>query len=503
MNGVEAPPIGGFVRAALIVLVVLFAGWLLLAWVLIKRPLLGIPAAAFVALVLLVGMHDAQALAIYLVGALLVWRTAHRSSFDRLVGRPLRCRWVRWWVYERRWRHTMILSGLGKRTRAGVRESVPKIQTVKSSHWCDRVLVRLLLGQCTEDFERAAPGLAHSFGARSCRVREEGPGRVWLEFMTADPLIETVPPLPAAAGEVDLQTVPIGRQENGELWRLPVRGTHVLIAGATGAGKGSVLQSLLRALGPAIRDGRVAVWAVDPKGGMELGPGRPMYARFAKTTPTDRPYDEIVELLEDLVRFMQHRSQDYDGVTRLHAPSREDPLIVLFVDEIANLTAYLTDRKLKDRILQALGVLLTQGRAVGIVVIAALQDPRKEVLTLRNLFPVRVALRLDEATQVDMVLGDGARDRGANCDTIPNALPGVAYVRIDGVREPTRVRASKIEDDDIAAMVKEYPAPRRGLDGEALFQAAEDDVDGEVIELPTAVRDRDQQPEGDGKRAVS
>ena len=132
--------------------------------------------------------------------------------------------------------------------------------------------MRLLLGQCTEDFERAAPSLAHSFGALSCRVREHGPGQVWLEFMTTDRLVETVPALQVPE-QVDLAGVPIGVQENGEPWRLPVRGTHVLIAGMTGAGKGSVLWSLLLGLGPEIRDGRVAVWAVDPKGGMELGPG--------------------------------------------------------------------------------------------------------------------------------------------------------------------------------------------------------------------------------------
>jgi len=454
-------------------------------------------AAVFVGLVLLVGMHDAQALVIYLLGALLVWRTAHRSSFDRLVGRRLRCRWVRWWVYERRWRHTMILSGLGKGAR--VREAVPKIQSVQSTPWCDRVLVRLLLGQCTEDFERAAPSLAHSFGARSCRVRELGPARLWLEFTTSDPLVQTVPAL-AIPDTVDLQAVAIGRREDGDPWCIPVRGTHVLIAGATGSGKGSVLWSLLRGLAPEIRDGRVAVWAIDPKGGMELGPGRPMYTRFATPTPTENPYDEIVQLLDDLVKVMQQRAQGLAGVTRLHEPTVREPLIVLVVDEIANLTAYLTDQAIKKRILQALGLLLTQGRAVGIDVIGALQDPRREVLALRNLFPLRVALRLDAPTEVDMVLGDGAREMGALCDRIPNRLPGVGYVRVDGVREPTRVRAGYVTDEDIAAMVAQYPAPRRGLDGEALFEAAEDDVDGEVIELPTA---RDKRPEDNGKRAAS
>jgi len=225
-----------------------------------------------------------------------------------------------------------------------------------------------------------------------------------------------------------------------------------------------------------------------------------MYARFAKTMPTDRPYDEIVQLLEDLVKVMQQRAQGLDGVTRLHEPTVQEPLIVLVVDEIANLTAYLTDQAVKKRILQALGLLLTQGRAVGIVVIGALQDPRREVLQLRNLFPLRVALRLDAPTEVDMVLCDGAREQGAACDRIPRSLPGVGYVRVDGVREPTRVRASKITDEDIAAMVAQYPAPRPGLDGEALFQAAEDDIDGEVVELPTA---RDEESQGDGKREAS
>jgi DNA segregation ATPase FtsK/SpoIIIE, S-DNA-T family len=192
--GQAAPDAGGLVRTVVIVVVVLVAGWLLLVWAVVKRPLLGIPVAVFAGLVVLVGMHDAQALAIYLLGALWVWRRAHRVSFDRVVGRRVRGRWVRWWRYERRWRNTMLQSGLGVRTR--VRESVPKIQTVTSTRWGDRVLVRMLLGQCTEDFERAAPELGHSFGAASCRVREDRPGFVWLEFTKRDRLIETVPALP-------------------------------------------------------------------------------------------------------------------------------------------------------------------------------------------------------------------------------------------------------------------------------------------------------------------
>jgi S-DNA-T family DNA segregation ATPase FtsK/SpoIIIE len=281
-----------------------------------------------------------------------------------------------------------------------------------------------------------------------------------------------------------------------------VLGTHILVAGMTGAGKGSVLWSLLRALGPEIRDGRVAVWAIDPKGGMELGPGRALYARFAVPSleDLDAPYERIAVLLEDAVNVMQRRAQGLaDGLIRKHTPTVAEPLVLVLIDEIANLTAYLTDRKAKDRINRALGLLLTQGRANAVCVVGALQDPRREVMTLRSLSPDKVGLRLDGPTEIDMVLGDSAREQGAYCDRIPASLPGVGYVRLDGVREPTRVRAGHVTDDDIAAMVRDY-TPRRRLDGEQLFQAAEDDVDADVIDLRTV---REDDPEGNGERRAS
>jgi S-DNA-T family DNA segregation ATPase FtsK/SpoIIIE len=129
------------------------------------------------------------------------------------------------------------------------------------------------------------------------------------------------------------------------------------------------------------------------------------------------------------------------------------------VDEIAFLTAYQADRKLRERTLAALATLTTQGRAVGYCVVAALQDPRKEVLNIRNLFPDKIALRLDEPSQVDMVLGDGARDRGAFCDEIssdPATGAGVAYVRLEAAPDPVRVRAAFVSDEDIRNMTTAY-----------------------------------------------
>jgi S-DNA-T family DNA segregation ATPase FtsK/SpoIIIE len=57
------------------------------------------------------------------------------------------------------------------------------------------------------------------------------------------------------------------------------------------------------------------------------------------------------------------------------------------------------------------------------------------------------------------VLGDGARDRGAACDQIssdPRIGAGVAFVRLEAVPDPVRVRAAFVSDDDIHAMTAAY-----------------------------------------------
>lgn len=129
----------GLADAFVMLLVALVAGWLVVVWAVVKRPILSVPVAVYAGLVVWLGAHDAQALAVYLVIALVVWRVVHKRSFQRLVGGRLRCWWRRLWVYERRWRSTLVLCGLGKRYR--LRESVPRIRTVQSNAWRDRVQI--------------------------------------------------------------------------------------------------------------------------------------------------------------------------------------------------------------------------------------------------------------------------------------------------------------------------------------------------------------------------
>jgi S-DNA-T family DNA segregation ATPase FtsK/SpoIIIE len=254
---------------------------------------------------------------------------------------------------------------------------------------------------------------------------------------------------------VDLRALAVGRREDGQIWLVRVHGTHMLIAGATGAGKASLLWSIVRALLPAMMAGLVKVWAADPKL-MELAYGRAIFDRYGRYAATP---EAIATMLEDAVAAMQARAALFAGKHREHTPTIDHPFIVILVDEVAFLTAYLSDRAIRDRIKAALATLTTQGRAAGFSVVAALQDPRKEVMSIRNLFPDRIAMRLDEPEQVDMVLGDGARDRGALADQISTdetTGAGVAYVRLATDPDPVRVRAAWVTDADIRTMAAEY-----------------------------------------------
>ena len=100
-------------------------------------------------------------------------------------------------------------------------------------------------------------------------------------------------------------------------------------------------------------------------------------------------------------------------------------------------------------------------------VLAAIQDPRKEVLPARGLFPTRIGLRLAEPAEVDMVHGDGMRDRGVLCDRISQSQPGVGYVVLDGDPSPMRVRFPYQQDDEIRDMARTY-GRLRVIDGDTI-----------------------------------
>jgi hypothetical protein len=409
-----------------------------------RRPLLTVPVVTVGLMWLVWGWLGLAGLAGLVLAPLAVLRVRAPEVFASRVVGPAVGQWRLLVTYRRLWRAGMIGAGLATR-HAGV-DYLPQITSAVSTGNVDELNVRLLYGQTPEDFADACEKLRHTFGVHRVAVVETRSGRVTVRFFRQDPLTAVVPALPVPQS-LDLAGLPVARMEDGGTYSLGLLGTHVLIAGASGAGKGSVLWSIIRALSPGITSGHVHLVGVDPKR-MELVFARGLFAELQ-----DRDPASMVDLLERLVTQMQNRADRLSGKTRQHTPSATDPAVVLVIDELASLTAYLPDRDLRNRVKAALSMLLSQGRAVGFYVIAALQDPRKEVIAFRDLFPTRILLRVTEPEHVDMVFGDGARDRGAVADQIPLSLPGVGYVLLEAVPAPVRVRFGHVTDTDLGELV--------------------------------------------------
>ncbi|MER6626078.1 hypothetical protein [Streptomyces sp. NPDC000931] len=158
-----------------------------------------------------------------------------------------------------------------------------------------------------------------------------GPRDITLEFPRNDALAEPLDAFPIPECP-DLGGPSVGKREDGIAWKLRLHGTHVLIAGVTGAGKGSVLWSAIRPMLPAIADGSAQVWGIDPKR-MELACGRDLFARYADTG------ESSVALLEHAVAEMQECAERKAGKRRSHTPTTADPFVVVVLVEVAFLTA--------------------------------------------------------------------------------------------------------------------------------------------------------------------
>jgi DNA segregation ATPase FtsK/SpoIIIE, S-DNA-T family len=297
-------------------------------------------------------------LASVIAAAAVAWRLAWPASWFRYIAAPMRGRWRRW-QYLRYWTAVITISGLAVRYRG--RLLLPLLGPVASTGYIDRLHVSPVAGQSAADFAKRADNLAHGFGALACRIRTAKPGAVVIELVRRDALASIIPALPVP-DHSDLAAVHVGRQEDGSPWLIRLHGSHVLVAGSTGAGKASVLWAIIRGILPELEAGTARILGADPKL-MELAYGRALFDRFGRYESDPAL---IVAMLEDAVADMQQRASALAGRHRSHRPTTVHPFTVLLVDEVAYLTAYQPDKKLPDGAIAAIATLTTQGRASGI-----------------------------------------------------------------------------------------------------------------------------------------
>jgi S-DNA-T family DNA segregation ATPase FtsK/SpoIIIE len=333
----------------------------------------------------------------------------------------------------------------GKTTTA-TKWTHPRVLSVGTSGHCLRITVRTRTGQTVDDLERAVPAIRDALRAHSARATVVSPATVRMEFVMRPHLSTAETAVPTA--RIATEGVELGRRENGSPWTLRIAERQTLTVGCSGSGKGSIFWGIAGGFGPAVKAGVVRLLAIDLKYGIEVAIGSPLFTTVATTEAA------AAQLLQKLEELMDRRGNQMAGTARAHKPAADNPLLVLLIDELAGLTAYMTDANLKKQVAGSLSRILTKGRGLGIVVVAFMQDPRKEILPMRGLFTQTIALRLRSRDEVAMVLGDGLADAAPAHRISPNE-PGTGYV-IDEDGQVTKVRADFWTDDQISSVAKKY-----------------------------------------------
>lgn len=208
------------------------------------------------------------------------------------------------------------------------------------------------MGQTVEDLERAVPAIRDAAGAHSARSAVVSPGTLRIELVMREEL-STVGHA-ASPTALAKTRVTLGRCENGSAWTLPLRGRHTLTVGCSGAGKGSVFWGIAGGLGPAVAAGAVRLVGIDLKYGIELSVGSGLFTTIA-TTEAD-----AVETLAVLEKLMDKRGNAMAGRTRDHVPTTASPLVVVLIDELAGVTAYMSDPALRKEAATSLSRILTR-----------------------------------------------------------------------------------------------------------------------------------------------
>lgn len=216
--------------------------------------------------------------------------------------------------------------------------------------------------------------------------------------------------------------IPLATTKQGEAWSLPLH--HTLIAGVTGAGKGSVIQGMVRQLAPFITKAEVVLYGADPKRA-ELK----TYARSYLFEKLAFAQEDIETLIEEVWERMKTRQQ-YTG--RDVEYSTQVPVVILMIDEFSSVLKD-ASKETKAKLYQ----ILAQGRSDLIYVVAATQNLDKAIIgDIRDNFANKIALRLESPYFIDIALGAGSHEAGARADLIPAsskangyASAGLAYAK--------------------------------------------------------------------------
>lgn len=391
----------------------------------------------------------------------------------------------------------------------GLKETGEALEDALRQHGVDATLTRIVPGPTVTRYEiELAPGvkvnkvtnlsndIAYALAAADVRILAPIPGKsaIGVEVPNRKRQLVTLGDVlssDTAQADHDPMLVGLGMDVSGRsrllrLTELP----HVLIAGATGAGKSSCINSLLTSILMRATPEEVRLILVDPKR-VELGqyndvphlltrvitnPKKAADALQWAVSEMDRRYD----LLADAgVRDIESYRETYDAGGLDEEMFDRFPYIVIVVDELNDLMM-VAGKIVEDSIVR----IAQMARAVGIHLVLATQRPSVNVITgvIKANVPSRLAFSVASQTDSRVIIDQAGADK----------LVGLGDMLVVTSREPKaeRVQGSFVSEAEVHAAVEWVKKQREAQykDREVFEQAQQaatemEDFDGEDPEM--------------------
>ena len=333
-------------------------------------------------------------------------------------------------------RHTLLNRGLYGKPRRGDIQEVPWKRTILMDD-LGVVVFEVDVSRLPVKIERLLdPQVAHqiqaTLGGRQVKVTNSQGLLFGVALEPGEPSPRPATSLPRRV-VLDLESrpagkylVPIGQDSRGPVWHSLLETGHILVGGESGSGKSTWLHAMLVALLSAHSPAELQLALIDPKQvEFQVYQGLPHLLSPVATGP-DKALALTASLLDELDRrrALFARVGARNLVNYWHMTGESLPLVLLVVDEVADIAL---EAGLKSDFYKNLIRLVSKGRAFGLVVVLATQNPKAKVLDtlIRGNMSTRIAFRVATNHHSRTILGM------AGAEKIPRSVRGRLVARLD------------------------------------------------------------------------
>ncbi|MDP6569762.1 MAG: DNA translocase FtsK, partial [Candidatus Marinimicrobia bacterium] len=278
-------------------------------------------------------------------------------------------------------------------------------------------------------------------------------------------------------------SISLGKTTTGEAYVFDLGNMpHLLVAGATGAGKSVCINTMIVSILYKSKPDEVKFILVDPKK-LELATYKSLVGYHLITAPNLDEYvmttpENAVGILDSAIVEMERRFQVFAdarvrNISEYHERRKENPelepapYIVVVIDELADLM--LTSGRAVE---EPIARLAQKARAVGIHLIVATQRPSVDVITgvIKSNFPARIAFQVSSKVDSRTILDQMGAEKLLGRGDMLFLLPGTA--------SPIRLHNAFITLEEIEAVmehISSQPKPEEIL----LPETRKEKVDGD------------------------